>query len=650
MADPQHPGAEARNWLAAIVNSSDDVIISKNLDGVILSWNRAAERLFGYTPEQAIGKHICLIVPSDRMDEEYGLLDRVRTGESVDHFETVRRARDGRLVDVSLTVSPIVGDDGTIVGISKIGRDITATKTAERAAAHLAAIVESSEDAIVSKRLDGVITSWNKSAERIFGYTPAEAIGSHVTMLIPHEHMDEESLIIGKIKAGQPVEHFETVRRARDGRLVDVSLTVSPIRDETGTIVGASKIARDITDQKRIQAMAAEAGQRRDEFVTNMSHELRTPMNAIIGLSHILAMSDAMTPRDRKSVDMLRASADGLMKLINDLLDFAKIDQGDIDVETYEFNLATTVSDTVDLLQVKAREKNLTMAFGYDGALGDLYMGDAFRLRQILTNLIGNAVKFTEHGRVDVEVHAGGTPEAPRVQIEVRDTGIGIAADKQAIVFEKFVQGDATLTRKYGGTGLGLAIARSLTERLGGEITLVSTPGAGSAFTVSLPLAKSARNAPQAEPASGPRGRKNVLIVDDYDANVMVLSTLAEDLGYDFDIARNGLDGVRLALETDYDVILMDVQMPGLDGYEATRRIRRAETGSGVTVPIIGVTAHVRPADRQKCLDAGMTDFIPKPFDPAQVERFLAELIAEPRGSRTEARPASVIPLRFPRG
>ena len=653
MADPQNPGAtEAKNWLAAIVNSSDDVIISKNLDGIILSWNRAAERLFGYTPDEAIGKHIGLIVPGDRMDEEYGILGRVGKGELVDHFETVRRTRDGRLVDVSLTISPIVDDHGIIVGISKIGRDITATKSAERAAAHLAAIVESSDDAIISKRLDGVITTWNQAAERIFGYTPDEAIGRHVTMLIPHEHMDEETLIIGKIKAGDRVEHFETIRRAKDGTLIAVSLTVSPIRDETGRVVGASKIARDITEQKRIQQLATEAGQRRDEFLANMSHELRTPMNAIIGLSHILAMSDALTARDQKSVAMLRTSADGLLRLINDLLDFAKIDQGEIDLEIGEFNLHAATQTTFELMAVKAHEKRIDMAMIYDGALGDYYMGDAFRLQQILTNIVGNAVKFTEQGRIDVDVRRCGTVDAPLVCFEVRDTGIGIAPDKQDAVFEKFIQADAGLTRKYGGTGLGLSIAKSLVEKMGGSIELVSNLGVGSTFTIVLPLQKGPRNAPRIEAAPGARGRKNVLIVDDYHPNVMVMSTLAEDLGYDYDVADNGLDGVRLALENDYDVILMDVQMPGINGYEATRRIRRAEAGSGAKpVPIVGVTAHVRSADRLQCLEAGMTDFIPKPFDPVQVEMFLGGLISEPRAPKiVHERPASVIPLRFPRG
>ena len=640
---------DAKNWLAAIVNSSNDVIVSKNLDGVILSWNRAAERIFGYTAEEAIGKHIGLIIPAERLDEEYIILGKVRAGELVDHFETIRRAKDGRLIEMSLTVSPVMDDDGKIVGISKIGKDVSANKQVERASAHLAAIVDSSDDIIISKSLDGIIRSWNKAAERIFGYTAEEAIGNHITMLIPHEHMSEETTIISKVRAGERIEHFETIRRAKDGRLVEVSLTVSPILSADGTIVGASKIARDIGEQRRTQAALLEAGRRRDEFLANMSHELRTPMNAIIGLSHILSRSEVLRPKEQKAVGMLLQSADSLLILINDLLDLSKIDHGDIDIEHNEFNLARLTENLVNLLSVKAEEKGLAIEYDYDGALGDLFIGDSFRLQQVLTNLIGNAIKFTEAGKVALMVAPSGPDAAALISFDISDTGIGIAPEKQALIFEKFTQADASMTRKYGGTGLGLSITRALIERMGGTIEVVSTPGMGSTFTVKLPLEKSANNRP-IEVQISSRGRKNVLIVDDYDANILVLSSLLENLGYDYDVAGNGMEGVRRASENDYDIILMDVQMPGMDGFEATRRIRRLEADNATrAIPIVGVTAHVRSADRQQCLDAGMTDFIPKPFNPDQVEAFLRKLIPSARraGALPHADRSTVVPLKF---
>jgi PAS domain S-box-containing protein len=251
---------------AAIVETSDDAIISKDLKGVIATWNKGAERLFGYVAEEAIGQPITMLIPADRQDEEPTILARLLRNERIDHFETVRRRKDGSLVHVSLSVSPIRDERGRVVGAAKIARDITASKQAQELAERLAAIVGSSDDAIISKDLNGVIASWNKGAERLFGYTAEEAIGQPVTMLIPADRPDEEPGILARLVRNERIEHFETVRRRKDGSLVDISLTISPIRNASGQVIGASKIARDITEQKlaseRIQLLAHEVDHR----------------------------------------------------------------------------------------------------------------------------------------------------------------------------------------------------------------------------------------------------------------------------------------------------------------------------------------------------------------------------------------------------
>ena len=239
--------------LAAIVDSSDDAIVSKDLNGTITSWNKSAERLFGYTAEEAIGQPILLLIPPERHDEEYAILERLRRGEHIRHFETVRRRKDGSLLEVSLTISPLRNAAGRVIGASKIARDITGAKAAERAALLLGAIVDSSDDAIISKDLNGIITSWNKSAERVFGYTAAEAVGQSITMLIPPDRLDEEPNILARLRRGERVDHFETIRRRKDGTLLDISLTISPVKDADGRIIGASKIARNITERKRAE-------------------------------------------------------------------------------------------------------------------------------------------------------------------------------------------------------------------------------------------------------------------------------------------------------------------------------------------------------------------------------------------------------------
>ena len=275
---PPDTGAQDDDWLrallAAIVDSSDDVIVSKTLDGVITSWNRAAERVFGYSAAEAIGQHIFLIIPDDRRAEEEDVLSRLRRGEKIDHFETVRRARDGRLFPVSLTVSPIKDSTGRVIGASKVARDITESQQNDRLRARLAAIVNSSDDAIISKTLEGVITSWNRAAERLFGYSAGEAIGQNILLIIPPDRHREEDDVLSRLRRGEKIDHFETVRRTKDGRLIPISLTVSPMRDSQGTLIGASKVARDISERVLAHDALRRAHEQLEERVSERTVEL----------------------------------------------------------------------------------------------------------------------------------------------------------------------------------------------------------------------------------------------------------------------------------------------------------------------------------------------------------------------------------------
>src|SRR5262245_36239932 len=281
--------------LAAIVESSDDAIMSKSLDGTIRSWNRAAERLFGFTAAEAVGRSMMLIIPPDGEDEECQALARVRAGETVDHFETVRRRKDGALVRVWVTISPVRDRRGRITGASTVAREASERARLDEALARLAAIVDSSDDAIVSKTLEGVITSWNRGAQRLFGYSAAEAVGQPIFLIIPSDRRAEEEGVLARIRTGETVDHFETVRRRKDGTLVEISLTVSPLRDSRGRVIGASKIARDITQRKRVErervAMfeeAQQANRAKDEFLAMLGHELRNPLGAISSAVRLL--------------------------------------------------------------------------------------------------------------------------------------------------------------------------------------------------------------------------------------------------------------------------------------------------------------------------------------------------------------------------
>lgn len=502
----------------------------------------------------------------------------------------------------------------------------------DQAEIYLAAIITSSDDAIISKDLKGNVTSWNPAAERIFGYTEAEAVGKHITMIIPQDRLQEEEQILTTLKSGNRVDHYETWRRHKNGHLIPISLTVSPIRDASGEIIGASKISRDISLRIEAENTIKDMAAKKDEFLANMSHELRTPMNAVIGLANLLQGSN-LSERDKKLVDTLKISADNLMDLINDLLDFAKLESGSVVLEQVKFDLTEQVHNVVSVMNVKAHEKGLTLNVEYDSKLNRYYNGDPLRVHQILTNLVSNAIKFTTSGKVGIKLDGtiDKNADTTKLVIAVSDTGIGIAKDKQDIIFEKFIQADASMTRRFGGSGLGLAICKALAESMGGEIKVASDPGIGSTFTVTLVLQNSEDISAVKMPAKlniEEIIHKNVLLVEDYAPNVFVASAILDNLGYDYDVADNGIAAVKKFMMGKYDAILMDIQMHDLDGLQATKRIREMEVERKLArTPIIAMTAHVREQDRARCYEFGMDNFIPKPFNPSDLETKLAQYI-----------------------
>jgi PAS domain S-box-containing protein len=476
---------DSAELLASIVASSDDAIISKDLEGYVTSWNQAAERLFGFTAAEMIGQHITRIIPAGRQDEEHYVLSCVRSGSSVDHFETVRQHKDGSLLDVSLTVSPVLGPGRRIVGASKIARDITERKRMERDTMRLAAIVESSEDAIVAKDLSGTIQSWNSGAERMFGFSAVEAIGRSIMLIIPGDRIDEERGVLARVRAGDSVKHFETVRRRKDGRLIDVSLSVSPILSKTGEVIGASKIARDITEQKRLQLAVEEASRAKDEFLATLSHELRTPLNAVLGYTQML-QNGAIPQSDLARVlHTIGRNADALTRLVNDVLDTSRIVTGKVQLTLRQCDIGAIVEEAIAVIAPSARSKSIDVTTNIERGL--LVQGDPDRLRQVMWNLLSNAVKFT-HGGGSLKVSA--VLESRTVRIVVEDTGIGIPAEALPHIFRRFWQAATTDTRTHGGLGLGLALARTFVELHGGHVDVSSEgPGRGSRFDVVLPAA-----------------------------------------------------------------------------------------------------------------------------------------------------------------
>ena len=454
-------------------------------------------------------------------------------------------------------------------------------------------------------------------------------------------HPDDQARAWGiwrhSLQTGEPYEIEYRLRRA-DGVYRWVLGRAECVRDETGQITRWYGTCTDIQELIDTRQMAESASLAKSEFLANMSHEIRTPMNAIIGLSNILSISQPLTQKQRDFIRTLQMSADSMLTLINDLLDISKIEARTIDLEMIPFNLTQLMQEVISMMSVRVQEKGLRFTGDGECVRERLFVGDPTRLRQIILNLCSNAIKFTEKGgvHIDITCENGPSPKVETICIAVTDTGIGIADDKIDGIFQKFIQADSSITRKYGGTGLGLAITKTLTEIMGGRINVESVLGKGSIFKVTLPMMiaeKIEKNSDQIPVAASPDTmipsvKQHVLLVEDYAPNVLVAQTVLESFGFDVDVAGNGLEAYEKAITDDYSLVLMDVQMPGMNGFDATRMIRDHEVRHSIQpIPIIGMTAHALSGDRERCLASGMDDYLPKPFNPDLLIDMIKDLI-----------------------
>ena len=470
--------------LAAVVESSDDAIITQSLAGIIETWNRAAERMFGYSAGEAVGRPVSMLVPPERIDEEEGAVERIRRGDPVKHFETEGVGKNGRRVPVSVTISPVLTPTGEIYGISRIARDLTERRTLERNVFHLAAIVDSAEDAIASKDINGIVQTWNKAAERMFGYSAAEMTGHSIRTIIPRDRWHEEDEVLARIRSGRSIDHFETVRQRKDGSLIEISLSVSPIKTSTGAIIGASKIARDITVQRQLARDAEEANRVKDEFLAMLSHELRTPLNAVLGYTRMLRDGHLGPDRRDRAIETIERNANLLGQLVADVLDVSSIVTGKVRLNMASCDLNALVHAATDVVRPSADAKGIELRVDAPETPVRATC-DGERIQQVFWNLLSNAVKFTPSGLISIAL----TNSGGRAKVTVTDTGVGISANSLPFIFQRFWQGETAAHRGTGGLGLGLALVRHFVELHGGTIQASSEgEGKGATFVVTLPL------------------------------------------------------------------------------------------------------------------------------------------------------------------
>jgi PAS domain S-box-containing protein len=611
-----------------------DARIEQDANRIITDWDAGAERLFGWTRAQAIGRLSDSIIPERNHDRHAeGLRTLFAGGRGLESRRVTMRHRDGHEFVAELTIQIVERDEGDRA--VALARPVTHVSEpagpSEAGDVRYREILDQIEDACAVVDLAGRYRFVNNAFCRLFGRSRDALIG---TSYSENSRSDERikklrGVYMQVYQTGTPVKAFEYQLLVNGvEKSLDQSVTLD--RDVNGRPVGFLTVIRDTTERAQAQqelARAKEAAEdatrAKSDFLANMSHEIRTPMNGIIGMT-MLALDTELTPYQADCLNTVRNSAESLLTLLNDILDFSKIESRMLAMEAVAFPLRETIADTLKPLGVQAQQKGLELRYDISPDVPPVVIGDPVRVKQVMNNLVGNAIKFTERGHVAVSVCQERRRDGRVVlHFGITDTGIGIPAEDQATIFEAFRQADGSTTRKFGGTGLGLAISTSLVRMMGGRIWVESEPDAGSTFhfTASFALVDEAAAAPPKPAATAvkPARLVKVLVVEDNVVNQRVVLRMLEKRGHTVTVAADGREAID-ALERDsYDLVLMDIQMPEMGGFEATAVIRDRERQTGRHTRIVAMTAHAMTGDRERCLEAGMDGYLSKPIDPQQL-------------------------------
>jgi PAS domain S-box-containing protein len=630
--------------LAITLASIDAGFIATDRQGYVTHMNPVSARLTGWRQDEAVGRHLWEVFA--REGREASTLSRspvdlvAEQGLSVDDVHhVVVIARDGTRTPVEVKVALIFGDDGRERGLAMVVRDRTRALQAEVDASRLAAIVESSNDAVISKTMDGRITSWNSAAHALFGYDAEEVIGQPVQMLIPLDRQDEEMRILVSLAQGVRLPAFDTVRRAKGGRLIEVSLTISPIRDADGRIVGASKIVRDITqrrhaEQARLRVEQLEAENRqiqqinrfKSQFLANMSHELRTPLNAIIGFSDLMLAGKVSpdSPKHRTFIGHIASSGHHLLQLINDILDLSKVESGKFEFFPEPVQLTKILDEVGGILHAGIERKGIAIKAEFDPQF-DAIVLDPARLKQVLYNYLSNAIKFTpEAGCITVRFTADGEAH---FRLEVEDSGIGIANDQLPRLFREFEQIDAGRNKQPQGSGLGLALTRRLVEAQGGSVGVRSELGKGSVFFARLNRVHGtdmARSIAGASHDPDARAQRLLVIEDDPHLQALLVKGLL-GAGYGVESASSAAQAAHLVLGARFDGLTLDLLLPDRGGLGLLADIRNE--GNSPRARVMGMTV---PVHGRVAASFAVADILSKPLRSGDVALAMARLRGPP--------------------
>jgi PAS domain S-box-containing protein len=516
----------------------------------------------------------------------------------------------------------------------QIRRQIVAQRLHAETQALFASIVESSDDAIISKDLHGRILTWNTGAERLFGYTALEAIGQSITMLIPPERQSEETAILDRLRQGERIGNFETIRVTKDGRRLDISLTISPIRTAEGGIIGASKVARDITARKQIEATLREGERRKDEFLATLAHELRNPLAPILNSLQVLRFGERNESTTKRIYSLMERQVNHIVRLVDDLLEVSRITNGKIELRRQLVEVAELLHSAVETSRPFIDAAGHTLEFIVPPEPMFLE-GDPVRLSQIFANLLNNAAKYTDGGG---RIWVSARHERDRLAISVRDNGIGIPADMLPAVFDLFTQIDRS-GRGQGGLGIGLTLVKKLVEMHGGNVYAYSEGhGKGTEFVVRLPLAPNSCLTEVMRQKTRPRAvlpPRRVLVVDDNRDVAESLAMLLGHLSAEVRIAHSGPDALKMLVSRPPDIVFMDIGMPGMDGYEVAYQIRQQPELRNLV--LVALTGWGQEDDRRRSRKAGFDHHLVKPAGIEDLERLMKSLGNTRRDARSKA-------------
>ncbi|CAN7722741.1 PAS domain S-box protein [Pseudoduganella sp. LjRoot289] len=638
--------SQSESWMRALLATAVDGVITVESDGTVREFNASAERIFGWNRDEIVGRNIRVLIADQARSQQDGLLSHLNDG------------KEG-----------VIGESQDVLGLHKSGAHVPirnaygharmadqdlyvcfVTDISERKAMEQALRASEQQFRSLIGNIPGIsyrslmAPGWpmvfvSAAVENLTGYPATDFLGTpparcYGDLIHPDDHGQVARGLELAVEQGEPfVLEYRLLHK--DGSTRWMWENGSAIFDERGKVQWLDGVILDISGRRTMEEelraakeRAEQAAAARSAFLANMSHEIRTPMNAILGFTDVLLQGELANDQ-RRHLNTVRNSARSLLRLLNEILDTAKLDKGAVELELGDYNLLALIDELASTMGSSASAKSLDLAIAYDPSLPRFLHGDELRVRQVLGNLLGNAIKFTAKGSVKLEALRENGPDGDNLHVIVSDTGIGIPAGRLAAIFEPFTQADASMNRRFGGTGLGTTICKQLAELMGGQIWATSSEGQGSAFHVVLPLVAAASPvAPQAQAPCIKLPALNILAADDVPQNLELLMLLLGKQGHSITGASDGASAVQLAAEGRFDVILMDVQMPGMDGLEATRRIRAQETQLGrPRVPIVAMTASVLDKDREATSAAGMEGFAPKPVDMQVLAREIAMVL-----------------------